>query len=286
MNANRAAWIAIGLICLSAPARAEDRTSGVYCRDEGQSMFAVKRNSDSSIELRAVTETSKYGGSSYSFYGHAKASSPGHWVIGPGSYGPDDRCIADVQFSGAAWTIADRNDCSSHRGGHGPYSFPAFRLADHVKPLTKPDVTQEDCKPGTRHPGVAQREKGEPLDIVRRMYGDVLSDSHVLVETSPADWSRYFVPAIAHIITGCLNSSDCLLEIEFSGNAGPHTDEMRKTLSIEQLSDDGAHAVIQSKFVGYGKGETRRFEFTKAGNAWKISDVVYPDGHRLSKTGR
>jgi hypothetical protein len=245
MNAKSAAWTLVGLFCLSGPARAEDRTSGVYCRDKAQSIFAVKRNSDGSIELSADTETSKYGGSSYSFHGHAKASSPGHWVIGPGSYDPDDQCIADVKFSGADWTIAARDDlkCVGHRGGHGPYSFPPFRLAHYVKPLTKSDMTQEDCKPGAQHPGVAQLEKGEPLEVVQRMYRDIISNSLDRIETSPTERSQYFVPAIARIITGCLNSSDCLLEIEFSGNAGPDSNQMRKTLSIEQLSNDGTRAI-------------------------------------------
>ena len=190
-----------------------------------------------------------------------------------------DDCRLTIHRSATGATIAE-NNCAS---GHGPSC--SFDTRGQTLRRVEPLETQEDSKPETRHTGVAPEKMGEPLDIVQRMYRDVLSNSRDLIE-SPTNNSRYFVPALARRITDCFKTFDCLLEIEFSGNGGPDTDQMRRTLSLEQLSNDGAHAVIQAKFFAYGKEETRRFEFTKAGNAWKISDVVYPDGHRLSNLKR
>jgi len=199
--------------------------------------------------------------------------------IRDGKHREKDPCRLTIHRSATGATIAE-NNCAS---GHGLSC--SFDTRGQTLRRVEPLETQEESKPETRQTGVAQRKADEPLDIVQRMYRDVLSNSRDPIESSKNN-SRYFVPALARLITDCFNTSDCLLEIEFSGNGGPDTDQMRRTLSLEQLSNDGAHAVIRAKSFGYGKEETRRFEFTKAGNAWKISDVVYPDGHRLSNLKR
>ncbi len=56
--------------------------------------------------------------------------------------------------------------------------------------------------------------------------------------------------------------------------------QLRKSLSIKQTSNDGMRAEIVSK---PGATDTFRYEFVKNSGRWKISDVILPWGKRLSE---
>ena len=59
--------------------------------------------------------------------------------------------------------------------------------------------------------------------------------------------------------------------------------ELRRTLTIKEMANDGTHAVIVSQMKTFGRPGTFRYEFVNEGSRWKINDVVLPGGYRLSE---
>jgi hypothetical protein len=76
----------------------------------------------------------------------------------------------------------------------------------------------------------------------------------------------------------------CVSSIEATGQETINTAQIHKSLSIAEKSNDGKHAVVVSNFRNGGSPESFRYEFVKQGNAWKISDVIFPGGDRFSHT--
>jgi len=122
----------------------------------------------------------------------------------------------------------------------------------------------------------------QPLEIIQKMYRDFLAKNYTDAINSKKNRSRYFVPALVRLYIAD-DDRACVSGIEATGQE-IHAAQIRKTLSIVQTSNDGAHAVVVSKVGNGGLPESFHYEFVKQGNAWKISDVIFPNGDRFSHT--
>lgn len=131
------------------------------------------------------------------------------------------------------------------------------------------------------YPGIAAAND-QPLEIIQKMYRDFLAQNANDAINSKKNRSRYFVPALVRIYAAD-DERACVSGIEATGQELNYA-QIRKTLSIVQISNDGAHAVVVSQVANGGRPERFRYEFVKQGSAWKISDVVFPNGDHFSHT--
>lgn len=122
----------------------------------------------------------------------------------------------------------------------------------------------------------------QPLGIIQKMYKDFLTNNSANSINSKKNRSKDFVSASVRLYAAD-DERACVAGIEASGQE-INVAQIRKTLSIVQTSNDGVHAEVVSRVRNSGPLESFRFEFLKQGNTWKISDVVYPNGDRLSHT--
>ena len=56
-----------------------------------------------------------------------------------------------------------------------------------------------------------------------------------------------------------------------------------KNFVINQAKIDGAKATVVASFVNFDKQTRITFKLVKQGDAWKIGDIQYPEGHTLLK---
>jgi ABC-type transporter MlaC component len=123
----------------------------------------------------------------------------------------------------------------------------------------------------------------KPLKIIQKMYRDFLAKNYTDAIDTKKNRSRYFVPALARLYDAD-EVQACVSSIEATGQETINTAQIHKSLSIAEKSNDGKHAVVVSNFRNGGPPESFRYEFVKQGNAWKISDVIFPGGDRFSHT--
>jgi hypothetical protein len=216
----RPRMVFFAVVCLAhlvASAHAESPTGGVYCLKG--SILSVKRNPDTSIDLSINTSTSS-GNSIYWARGHARAISPDHWVLAPRADLPDDRCVLDVRFNAELWILSAINDaqCGQHRGAHGPYEFPPFRAEDYVRPVTKPDLDQEDCDQAHAHAPrpLPVPDPKTPLEIIRQLYDDLVSGNGRDGVNSEKNHAKYFTLPLLAVFAAAMQDA-CAAAIELSG---------------------------------------------------------------------
>ena len=125
----------------------------------------------------------------------------------------------------------------------------------------------------------------QPDQIIRKMYSDLLNSNFAGDITSKNNRTKYFMPSLvrlydasdaaeAHGKPPCVDFNIQVNGQDFDAN------KLRKSLSIEQTSNDGKRAEIVSK---PGPSDIFRYEFVKASGRWKISDVILPWRQRLSQ---
>lgn len=56
-----------------------------------------------------------------------------------------------------------------------------------------------------------------------------------------------------------------------------------KSLAVSKAKVDGAKATVAASFVNFDKKTRVTFKLVQVGDAWKISDIQYPEGHALLK---
>jgi hypothetical protein len=126
----------------------------------------------------------------------------------------------------------------------------------------------------------------QPEQIIRKMYSELLRGNFAGDITSINNRTKYFVPSLARLYDAsdaaeALGKPPCVdFNIQVNGQDFD-ANTLRKSLSIEQTSNDGARAEIVSM---PGPADTFRYEFIKESRRWKISDVILPWGQRLSHT--
>ena len=125
----------------------------------------------------------------------------------------------------------------------------------------------------------------QPEQIIRKMYSDLLNSNFAGDITSKNNRTKYFMPSLvrlydasdaaeAHGKPPCVDFNIQVNGQDFDAN------KLRKSLSIEQTSNDGKRAEIVSK---PGPSDIFRYEFVKASGRWKISDVILPWRQWLSQ---
>jgi hypothetical protein len=125
----------------------------------------------------------------------------------------------------------------------------------------------------------------QPEQIIRKMYSDLLNGNFGGDITSKNNRTKYLVPSLARLYDAndagddmgkppCIDFNILVAGQDFDAN------QLRKSLSIRQTSNDGTRAEIVSK---PGPTDTFRYEFVKDSGRWKISDVILPWGQRLSQ---
>jgi hypothetical protein len=122
--------------------------------------------------------------------------------------------------------------------------------------------------------------------IIRKMYSDLLNGNYAGDITSKNNRAKYFVQTLVRLYDAsdaaeALGKPPCVdFNIQVNGQ-DVDVNKLRKSLSIEQTSNDGKRAEIVSK---PGPTDTFRYEFVKDSGQWKISDVILPWGQKLSDT--
>jgi hypothetical protein len=59
-----------------------------------------------------------------------------------------------------------------------------------------------------------------------------------------------------------------------------------KNFAVNKAKVDGAKATVVASFVNFDKKTRVTFKLMQVGDAWKISDIQYPEGHALLKLFR
>jgi hypothetical protein len=125
----------------------------------------------------------------------------------------------------------------------------------------------------------------QPEQIIRKMYSDLLKGNFAGDITSKKNRTKYFMPSLVRLYDAsdaaeALGKPPCIdFNIQMNGQDFD-ANKLRKSLPIEQTSNDGKRAEIVSK---PGPTDTFRYEFVKDSGRWKISDVILPWGKRLSQ---
>ena len=125
----------------------------------------------------------------------------------------------------------------------------------------------------------------QPKQIIQKMYSELLRGNFAGDITSKNNRTKYLMPSLARLYDAndaaddmgkppCIDFNILVAGQDFDAN------QLRKSLSIEQTSNDGKRAEIVSK---PGPTDTFRYEFVKDSGRWKISDVILPWGQRLSQ---
>jgi hypothetical protein len=125
----------------------------------------------------------------------------------------------------------------------------------------------------------------QPKQIIQKMYSELLRGNFAGDITSKKNRTKYFMPSLVRLYdaSDAAEASGKPPCIDFNLQVnGQDFDarKLRKSLSIEQTSNDGTRVEVISKS---SPSDTFRYEFVKDSGRWKISDVILPWGQRLSQ---
>ncbi len=118
--------------------------------------------------------------------------------------------------------------------------------------------------------------------IYKHYVGDAAKDAPGVILDKPADYRRYFTPALATIIIKDMAAASKRDEVPtLDGDAFVgHQDWEIVNLGVD-VQEDGDKATATVTFTNEGKPEKVVVSLRKAGKDWRIDDVTWADGSTL-----
>jgi hypothetical protein len=143
----------VATICHLSMAEKYNMQSGIYCLDNGVSVFMEKPEPYGNLTVGMVT--SGENGSVFSIYGKAGKVGPNHWRYEEGMNSSDakDRCQIDILYEKTGWNLAVRKNapCLNAKGAGGP-DAPVFPFKSYVTKVTKELDTADGLYGDVCHP--------------------------------------------------------------------------------------------------------------------------------------
>lgn len=124
-----------------------------------------------------------------------------------------------------------------------------------------------------------------PEDLVAQLYKAHDADkSPFFQDKDRALVDRYFAKELADLIWQDVKTTPKgeIGALDFDPLYDAQDTEI-KNFAVNKAKVDGAKATVVASFVNFDKKTRITFKLVQVGDAWKISDIQYPEGHALLK---
>lgn len=134
----------------------------------------------------------------------------------------------------------------------------------------------------SKEPPAAPREDASKL--VTELYREHDAQHGPFFQTdSKASLDKYFEPSLAELIwKDAVDSKGEVGALDFDPLYDAQ-DVEPKNLTVGAAQPDGESVRVPVSFVSYNEKRQLTYVLARAGNAWRISDILYADGRTLRK---
>jgi hypothetical protein len=113
-----------------------------------------------------------------------------------------------------------------------------------------------------------------PETIVRGIYAGGLTQSSFSRLRSPASRARYFQPGLVKLFAADDRTENLCIDFAITSSGQDFDEkEIARTLQIGTKAG-GNRAVVDVRFRNFGEANHIRYDFTRAGDNWKIADIA------------
>lgn len=113
-----------------------------------------------------------------------------------------------------------------------------------------------------------------PETIVRGIYAGGLAQGSFSRLRSPANRAQYFQPNLVRLFAIDDRTENLCIDFAITSSGQDYDDkEIARTLRIETKTA-GNRAAVDVRFRNLGEANHIRYDFARAGEAWKIADIA------------